>query len=68
MSTLCLTVLGYANQPMVKHFLPAHEAGLYGAASLAGKIVLYGLSFVPLLILPKAAARAARGQSLRSSS
>jgi O-antigen/teichoic acid export membrane protein len=56
------TMLGFVDVPMVKHFFSAHDAGLYGAASLAGKVVLYALGFVPMLVIPKAAARIARGE------
>jgi O-antigen/teichoic acid export membrane protein len=66
LATVCTVLLGFIDQPMVKHFFPAFEAGLYGSASLAGKLVLYALGFVPLVLLPKAAGRAMRGESQRA--
>jgi O-antigen/teichoic acid export membrane protein len=63
LSTIFGTILGFADLPMVKHFFPAQDAGLYGAASLAGKMVLYALAFVPMLVLPLAAGRSAKGEA-----
>lgn len=62
-STASLSSLGFADVVLVKHFFDPHSAGLYGAISLVGKTLLFVVSFVPTIVLPKAAARAARGES-----
>jgi O-antigen/teichoic acid export membrane protein len=62
-STASLASLGFADVVLVKHFFDPHVAGLYGAISLVGKTLLFVVSFVPTIVLPKAAARAARGES-----
>jgi O-antigen/teichoic acid export membrane protein len=62
LATLFMTLIGFVDLPMVKHFFSPQDAGLYGAASLAGKVVLYALGFVPILVIPKAASRVVRGQ------
>ena len=61
-STASLTSLGFADVVLVKHFFDPHVAGLYGAVSLTGKTLLFLVSFVPTILLPKAAMRAARGE------
>jgi O-antigen/teichoic acid export membrane protein len=62
-STASLASLGFADVVLVKHFFDPHVAGLYGAISLVGKTLLFVVNFVPTIVLPKAAARAARGES-----
>lgn len=62
-STASLASLGFADVVLVKHFFDAHAAGLYGAVSLVGKTLLFVVSFVPTIVLPKAATRAARGEA-----
>lgn len=52
--TIALTLMGSADVVIVKHFFPAQAAGLYAAASLMGKIVLYVVGFIPLVLLPVA--------------
>lgn len=61
--TITLTALSYADALIVKHSMPATVAGLYAAVSLGGKILLFVTSFLPLVVLPKAANSAARGAS-----
>jgi O-antigen/teichoic acid export membrane protein len=61
--TITISALSYADALIVKHFMPASEAGFYAAVSLGGKILLFGSSFVPLVLLPKAANRVASGTS-----
>jgi O-antigen/teichoic acid export membrane protein len=63
LSTLALTVIGFIDVVLVRHFLSARDAGLYGALSLAGKVILISVSFLPTLLLPKAVASVARGES-----
>lgn len=59
--TIATTVLSYGDVLLVKHFMPPHEAGLYASVSLGGKILLFVAGFVPMVLLPKAADRSARG-------
>lgn len=58
-------IIGFADVVLVKHFFPAHEAGLYSAASLGGKILLYFVGFVPAVLIPHATDRFARGERTR---
>lgn len=60
---LTLTILMFYDVPLVKHMFDARSAGLYAAAALVGRAVIAAVSFVPLVILPKATARAAAGRS-----
>lgn len=64
--TIATTVIGFADVLVVKHFFSAHEAGLYAVASLAGKILLYFVGFVPAVLIPQATHRHARGERTRS--
>ena len=60
--TFALTSMSFADLLLVKHFFSPHEAGLYGAISLVGKVLLFVVGFVPTIVLPKATARATSGQ------
>jgi O-antigen/teichoic acid export membrane protein len=62
-ATVLLTSLGYSDVVVVKHFADPTTAGLYGALSLAGKILLFLVGFVPTIVLPKASRVALSGQS-----
>lgn len=64
-ATISLTLMGSADVVLVKHFFDAHAAGLYAAASLGGKMLLYLVGFVPTVLLPQAADRHARGAGTR---
>jgi O-antigen/teichoic acid export membrane protein len=64
-ATIATTLMGSADVVLVKHFFDAHAAGLYAAASLGGKILLYMVGFVPTVLLPQAADRHARGAQTR---
>lgn len=64
-ATLAITLMGSADVILVKHYFDAHDAGLYAAASLGGKILLYLVGFVPTVLLPQAADRHARGARTR---
>lgn len=50
---------------LVKHYLSAEAAGLYGAATLAGRAIYLIVSFLPAVVLPKTTAHAATGGSSR---
>lgn len=60
-ATVAIALMGSADVVLVKHYFPAHDAGLYAAASLGGKMLLYLVGFVPTVLLPQAADRHARG-------
>ncbi len=62
-ATVLLTSLGYSDVIVVKHFADPTTAGLYGALSLSGKILLFLVGFVPTIVLPKASRIALSGKS-----
>lgn len=64
-ATTAIALMGSADVVLVKHFFPEHAAGLYAAASLGGKMLLYLVGFVPTVLLPQAADRHARGARTR---
>ncbi len=64
-ATIATALMGSADVVLVKHFFNAHAAGLYAAASLGGKILLYLVGFVATVLLPQAADRHARGAQTR---
>jgi O-antigen/teichoic acid export membrane protein len=62
-ATILLTAITYADVIIVKHYADPTTAGLYGALSLSGKILLFFVGFVPTVLLPKASRRALAGES-----
>jgi O-antigen/teichoic acid export membrane protein len=64
-ATIAVTLMGSADVVLVKHFFSEHQAGLYAAASLGGKMLLYLVGFIPTVLLPQAADRHARGAQTR---
>jgi O-antigen/teichoic acid export membrane protein len=64
-ATIAVALMGSADVVLVKHFFDAHSAGLYAAASLGGKMLLYLVGFVSTVLLPQAADRHARGAQTR---
>ena len=60
---LTLTVLTYYDVALAKHVFDARSAGLYAAAALVGRALMSAVSFIPILVLPKASARDAAGRS-----
>jgi O-antigen/teichoic acid export membrane protein len=64
-ATIAISLMGSADVILVKHYFPEHAAGLYAAASLGGKMLLYAVGFVPTVLLPQAADRHARGARTR---
>ena len=64
-ATIAVTLMGSADVVLVKHYFDAHAAGLYAAASLGGKMLLYLVGFIPTVLLPQAADRHARGAQTR---
>lgn len=63
--TVTLQMITYADIVLVKHYFTAREAGLYSGVALTGKMMLFVVSFIPSIVLPKAAAAAARGENAR---
>ncbi len=61
-ATVLLAVVQNADLLVVKHVADDTTAGLYGALSLAGKILLFLVAFVPLIVLPKATRTALAGK------
>ncbi len=59
--TASTAVLSYGDVLTVKHFFAAHDAGIYAATSLGGKILFFLVGFAPTVLLPKAAASHSRG-------
>jgi O-antigen/teichoic acid export membrane protein len=62
-TTILMTSIGYADVIIVKHYADPTTAGLYGALSLSGKILLFFVGFVPTVLLPKASRQALGGTS-----
>jgi O-antigen/teichoic acid export membrane protein len=62
-STVLLTAITYVDVIIVKHYADPITAGLYGALSLSGKILLFLVAFVPTVLLPKTSRRAVGGSS-----
>ena len=63
--TLAGALMSSADVVLVKHFFSADQAGIYSAASLGGKILLYFVGFVPTILLPQATQRHVRGERTR---
>ena len=62
-AVFCINLLLLYDGVLAKRYLDAHTAGLYGAASLAGRALYSIIAFVPVVLLPQAALRAARRES-----
>jgi O-antigen/teichoic acid export membrane protein len=65
-AVVCLNVLVLYDIVLAKRYLDAHTAGLYTAAALASRALFAVIAFVPTVLLPQAAGRAARGQRTRA--
>lgn len=63
--TLSGALIGSADVILIKHFFDANQAGIYAAASLGGKVLLYFVGFVPTILLPQATERHVRGERTR---
>jgi O-antigen/teichoic acid export membrane protein len=63
--TLSGALIGSADVILIKHFFDADQAGIYAAASLGGKVLLYFVGFVPTILLPQATERHVRGERTR---
>ena len=56
---LAVTIMSTADVAVAKVAFDDHTAGIYGAASLAGRAILYLPAAIVMVLLPKVAARAA---------
>jgi O-antigen/teichoic acid export membrane protein len=65
LSVFCLNLLLFYDVILAKRYLDAHSAGLYGAAALCGRALYAVTVFVPTVLLPQTAGRAALGQRTR---
>jgi O-antigen/teichoic acid export membrane protein len=65
LAVFCINVLLLYDVVLAKSYLDPHTAGLYGAAALASRALYALLVFVPTVLLPQAAGRAARGERTR---
>ena len=63
--TIAGALMGSVDVLLVKHFFDANQAGIYSAASLGGKVLLYFVGFVPTVLLPQATERHVRGERTR---
>jgi O-antigen/teichoic acid export membrane protein len=62
---LSITSLTTIDVIIAKAALSDHEAGLYGSASLIGRVILYLPAAIVLVLLPKVSAREAAGRDSR---
>ena len=62
---LSITSLTTVDVIAAKAALSDHDAGLYGSASLIGRVILYLPAAIVLVLLPKVAAREAAGRESR---
>lgn len=62
-STLGIVILMFYDVVLVRHFLDPVDAGLYGAAALAGRVIFAAIAFLPTVLLPSVAVRYASGRS-----
>ena len=65
LAVFCVNVLLFYDVVLAKRYLDAHTAGLYGAAALACRALYAVTLFVPTVLLPQAARRAASGERTR---
>lgn len=61
--TVATTILTFGDVIVVKHFFSPHEAGIYAAASLGGKILFFLVSFAPTVLIPKVVDSQTRGEN-----
>ncbi len=59
---LGMTSLYSTDMILVRHFLPAHEAGLYASLTVLGKIIFYASSAISIVIFPVLSERTTKGE------
>jgi len=65
LATFCFAVPANVDVMIVKHFFSSHDAGLYTAASVLGKIVLFMPGAITAVMFPKVSEMNASGKSTR---
>lgn len=65
LAVLAITSLTTIDVIVAKAALSDHDAGLYGSASLIGRVILYLPAAIVLVLLPKVSARQAAGRESR---
>ena len=60
---LAITSLTTADVIVAKAVFDDHDAGIYGSASLVGRVILYLPAAIVTVLLPKVSARATRGET-----
>ena len=60
---LAITALTTADVIVAKAVFDDHEAGIYGSASLVGRVILYLPAAIVTVLLPKVSARVTRGEA-----
>lgn len=63
---LCVAMLSSVDVILVKHYFSPALAGIFGAVSLAGKVMLFISGFIPPLLLPKVTSHKVKGISTQS--
>lgn len=62
---IAMSFMGFADVVLVRHYFSPTESGLYSAVSLCAKIMLYFVSFVPAVLIPRATHHHTRGETTR---
>ena len=60
-SSFGVAFLMFYDVVLARHFLVPFEAGLYGAAAIAGRVLFTTVSFLPTILLPHISIRTTRG-------
>lgn len=63
LSSFGIALLMFYDVVLARHFLTPTDAGLYGAAALAGRVIFAVIAFLPTVLLPNVAVRFAHGRS-----
>jgi O-antigen/teichoic acid export membrane protein len=63
---LALAAMAWCDVLLVRHFATPELAGLYGALSIVGKVLLFSISFLPTILLPKISRIGSGGANARS--
>jgi O-antigen/teichoic acid export membrane protein len=61
-SAFGVVILMFYDVVLARHFLDPVDAGLYGAAALAGRVIFAAIAFLPTVLLPNVAVRHASGR------
>lgn len=61
--SIAITSLYSSDVILVKHFFPAHEAGIYASLSTLGKIIFFGAGPIGAVMFPIVSQRKAKGEN-----